>query len=174
MKVAHIIPAFPNFLEYLAVEKTFPETTIYAPMRYPIVEWARDEPMAGKKLSAELLPKEGEIYDVVIQGSGALAATKSLAYDDRVHKLFYKCYENGGICAAICVGVTTLGMCLPLKGVNVSCFPLVWEVQILKSAGAIVHEEPVISDQRIVTARDQMCAWMWARTTKKLADETFG
>jgi len=174
MKIAHIIPAFPNYLEYMAVVKTFPEAVTYAPVTQPVVEFARDEPMAGKKLRAELLPEDPEEFDVVIQGSGALISTKCLATDSRVHRMFRKCYEGGGVCAAICVGVTTLGLCLPLHGVNVTCFPLVWEVQILRDAGAIVHELPVVADKRIVTARDQMCSWMWARTVRKVVEEVFG
>jgi protease I len=82
--------------------------------------------------------------------------------DPRAHGLAVRTLDAGGVVAAICLGVGTLARAGLLRGKRATAHA--GARRELEAGGAIVTDEPVEIDGRVVTARDPAAASEFADT----------
>lgn len=108
------------------------------------------EGMLGLKVKPDALigdVKEEDFDGIVFVGGGGAAEY----FDDpRAHKLARSFFDHGKLTSAICIAPATLANAGVLKGKKATAFPS--SEAALKSHGAVVMKQDVVSDGMIVTA----------------------
>lgn len=108
------------------------------------------EGMLGLKVRPDALignVKEDDFDGIVFVGGGGA----SEYFDDPVaHKLARSFYEHGKLTSAICIAPATLANAGVLKGRKATAFPS--SEAALRTHGAVVMKQDVVSDGTIVTA----------------------
>lgn len=108
------------------------------------------EGMLGLKVKPDVLignVKEEDFDGIVFVGGGG---AKEYFDDPIAHTLARSFYDHGKLTSAICIAPATLANAGVLKGRKATAFPS--SVAILKSHGAIVMSDPVVVDDKVVTA----------------------
>jgi len=100
-------------------------------------------------------------YDLAITSSGNLVASQELWRHPKILKIFKSTHESGGLVASVCLSVPTLAFADVVKDTKVSFYPLEESKVILKQAGAILTQEPMMNDNRVITAKTQMSTVQW-------------
>ncbi len=108
------------------------------------------EGMLGLKVKPDILigdAKEADFDGIVFVGGGGAAEY----FDNPVaHKLARSFYDHGKLTSAICIAPATLANAGVLKGKKATSFPS--SEAALKTHGAVVMKQDVVSDGKIVTA----------------------
>lgn len=95
---------------------------------------------------------------VLIGGTGS----KDYWKNDLIIRVVKNFYEKKRIIAAICSAVGILASAELLKGKKVTCYRN--DTQFVKSAGAVVTENPVEIDDRIITSSGPEAAEIFGKT----------
>ncbi len=112
--------------------------------------------------------------DMVILPGGGLG-TENLSVDPTVKAFIDHAHSNGKYIAAICAAPSVLGKYGILKGKRATCFPGFED----KLDGAILSDEKVVADGRIITAKGMGVAVQFglalvsALVSKERADELY-
>lgn len=86
---------------------------------------------------------------IVISGGGG---SKAFLWDNStLHDLLNEAFSKGKVVSAICISPVVLAKAGLLKGTEATVFPAEDAVAEMKKAGAVLKEESVIKDGRIVT-----------------------
>lgn len=108
-----------------------------------IIPSSRNVPVRADALLAEVIET---VPDCVVL-PGGMPGVNNLNIP-QVHRIVLGCYHSGGIAAAICAGPSILGGIGLLRGKNAVCYPGFES----KLVGARISAEPVVEDDRILTA----------------------
>ena len=93
-------------------------------------------------------------YQALVLPGGFHSQGFDEAYDARIHKLARKVHHNGGYIATMCVGILPIADAGLLKGKQATTYPYSQNhnnIARLKNNGAIVVDEPVVIDDRIIS-----------------------
>ena len=117
--------------------------------------------MLGKKVPVDLLISNVVVsnYDAVIFVGGGGA--REYFNDAVAHQIARQTVEQGKLLAAICIAPATLANAGVLRGKQATCFSTV--AGVLKKGGAIVLDQGVVRDGRIITADGPASAGDFAR-----------
>jgi protease I len=106
--------------------------------------------MLGLKVKPNVLigdVREEDFDGIVFVGGGGAAEYFN---DPAAHRLARSFFDHGKLTSAICIAPATLANAGVLKGKKATSFPS--SEAALRSKGAVVTNEPVVADGRIVTA----------------------
>ncbi len=93
-------------------------------------------------------------YQALVLPGGFHSQGFDEAYDARIHKLARKVHHKGGYIATMCVGILPIADAGLLKGKQATTYPYSQNhnnIARLKNNGAIVVDEPVVVDDRIIS-----------------------
>ncbi len=93
-------------------------------------------------------------YQALVLPGGFHSQGFDEAYDARIHKLARKVHHKGGYIATMCVGILPIADAGLLKGKQATTYPYSQNhnnIARLKTNGAIVVDEPVVVDDRIIS-----------------------
>jgi 4-methyl-5(b-hydroxyethyl)-thiazole monophosphate biosynthesis len=93
-------------------------------------------------------------YQALVLPGGFHSQGFDEAYDTRIHKLARRVHHNGGYIATMCVGILPIADAGLLKGKKATTYPFSLHhdnIGRLKANGAIVVDEPVVLDDRIIS-----------------------
>ena len=106
--------------------------------------------MLGLKVKPNVLigdVKEEDYDGIVFVGGGGASEYFN---DPAAHRLARSFFDHGKLTSAICIAPATLANAGVLKGKKATSYPS--SEAALRSKGAVVTNEPVVADGRIVTA----------------------
>jgi 4-methyl-5(b-hydroxyethyl)-thiazole monophosphate biosynthesis len=95
-----------------------------------------------------------EDYQALVLPGGFHSQGFDEAYDARIHELARKVHHNGGYIATMCVGILPIANAGLLKGKQATTYPYSQNhdnMARLKNNGAIVVDDPVVLDDRIIS-----------------------
>lgn len=104
-------------------------------------------------ITADRILNDNDEFNAIVLPGGAIGSM-NLKKDPDVIKLVKKIYHSGGLVAAICAAPIILAESGILQNKKYTCYPG-YETQI---TGGIYHSEPVVRDERIITAKGAACA----------------
>jgi 4-methyl-5(b-hydroxyethyl)-thiazole monophosphate biosynthesis len=102
-------------------------------------------------LLPDINPKD---YQALVLPGGFHSQGYDETYDVRIHRLARQIHANGGHIATMCVGILPIADAGLLKGKKATTYPYSRHhdnIRRLKTNGAIVVDEPVVLDDRIIS-----------------------
>lgn len=121
----------------------------------------------GIPVCADLVSDEATADDVrMVILPGGMPGTKHLAASAFVEETLARVSREGGYLAAICAAPTVLAKYGYLKGKRATCFPG-FEKEL---SGAVYTDLPVVTDGKIVTAKDMTEALSFSVALLSVAD----
>ncbi|MGD2269757.1 MAG: DJ-1/PfpI family protein [Desulfobacterales bacterium] len=147
-------------LEAIAVLDVFAWTQYREPIRKAIVTTTGFHetvtsrcglPHKPDLLLPDINPKD---YQALVLPGGFHSQGYNEAYDARIHKLAHQIHARNGHIATMCVGILPIADAGLLKGKKATTYPYSRQrdnIGRLKSNGAIVVDEPVVLDGRIIS-----------------------
>ena len=172
----HVVPALVNYLEYVAIARTFPQALHLCLGKRCTVEYAVEEPMAGLAIPTEVIHPVPDA-DIVLQTSGSWVTTGQLWVNKTLIEMMQTCHATGGIVASICCGVGTLAAAFEgHEHLRLTGFPVKTLVSRFKELGwdYTGAQVEVNREERLITARTQMQSWDWVKQIKLMAAELWG
>lgn len=94
-------------------------------------------------------------YDALVLPGGFHSHGFDEAYDARIYELARHIHHNGGYIVTMCVGILPIAAAGLLKGRRATTYPYSRHDNIarLQAGGAIVVDDPVVVDNRIISCR---------------------
>jgi putative intracellular protease/amidase len=125
------------------------------------------QPNRIKKVIDEVTPNvDVPEYDGLMFVSGNMKDTEAYWHNPRTLGFVAAAQSKGMPIAAICCSVPTIRYAA--EGRNVSAFPLVRSLALLREAGAIHQNVAVTVDGNLATAEHQMASQVWAESFTEL------
>ena len=120
--------------------------------------------MLGMRVESDLSIEQAqdEEYDLAVAVGGS--GSPDYLWDNIfAHNIFRSVNDREGVLAAICLSSVVLARAGLLNGKRATVYPTERSLSELEAAGAIICEDDVVSDGRIITAKGPQAAESFAK-----------